>query len=184
MVDRVPTPLRQGSVVSSDQYFLNHGVVGYLAGGWKLSTILSRVSGTPLTINGSSTFLNAPGNTQVADRVAGVSTVLGGRTPTSNGYQYINPAAYTNVTAGPARFGNSSRGSMRGPGIFDLDASLKRTFPIYDSIALDLVADSFDITNTPQFANPALDASSPSTFGIVTSSNVNRTLRFSARISF
>ncbi|SNT36585.1 TonB-dependent Receptor Plug Domain [Granulicella rosea] len=167
-----------------DQYFLSHGVVGYVVGGWKLSTTLSRVSGTPLTINGSSTFLNAPGNTQVADRVQGVTAVLGGRHPASNGYQYINPAAYVNVTTGPARFGNSSRGSVRGPGIFDLDVSLKRSFPIYKSIALDLVADSFDVTNTPQFANPAVDASSPSTFGVVTSSNVNRTMRFSGRISF
>jgi hypothetical protein len=165
------------------QRFANSGVLGYLVGGWKLNTILSRVGGTPLSVTGNNSFLNASGSTQLADVVPGANRRLGGNV--SGGRQYLNPAAYidpSKVTTIP-RFGDSGRNSIRGPGFFDLDTSLKRTFPIHDTIAIDFVADSFDVTNTPQFANPAVNASAGG-FGVITSSNANRTLRLSGRISF
>jgi hypothetical protein len=73
---------------------------------------------------------------------------------------------------------------VRGPGIFDLDASLKRTFELHDKLSLDLLAESFDLTNTPQFANPGAAINSPSSFGVITTSNADRTLRLSARFAF
>jgi hypothetical protein len=167
------------------QYLLTSGPLGYIAGGWKISTILSRTSGTPLNVTGSSGLLNAPGNTQLADRNYSVNAITNSNV---NGVrQYLNAAAFSDVstTAGvtTARFGTSGRNSVRGPGLFDLDASLKRTFPIYDSIGIDLMAEAFDVTNTPQFANPASNISAGG-FGTITTSNVNRTLRLSARVSF
>jgi hypothetical protein len=167
------------------QQYLTTGPVGYILGGWRLSTVLSRVSGTPFTVTGSGGLLNAPGNTQVADRNYNVSAVLNAN---NNGArQYLNPAAYSDVSAAAGvttpRFGTSGRNSVRGPGIFDLDVSLKRTFRIYENLALDLMGESFDVTNTPQFANPASNISAGG-FGTITSSNVNRTLRLSGRISF
>lgn len=184
-----------------DQKFLTKGVLGYLAGGWRVSTVLSRVSGTPFNVTDSGSYLNAPGNTQLADRNYSVDAVVHGRAYLNGivGYQYLKPSAFGSVTAATSaapRFGTSGRNSVRGPGIFNLDASLKRTFPLYENYALDLLAESFDITNTPQFANPssgfnsvtnASNITSPSQlggFGIITSSNANRTLRLSARISF
>lgn len=184
------------------QKYLTHGVAGYVLGGWRVSTVLSRVSGTPFSVTDSGTYLNAPGNTQVADRNYAVTPVVHGRAylpGITNGYQYINPLAFSSVTAATSstpRFGSSGRDSVRGPGVFDLDASLKRSFPIKEGIALDFSADSFDVTNTPQFANPGTvginsvsNQTNPTAaqlggFGIITSSNVNRTLRFSGRISF
>lgn len=167
------------------QKYLTTGPVGYLVGGWRLSTVLSRVSGTPIAVTGSGGLLNAPGNTQVADRNYSVNPIL--NTNNSGARQYLNPAAYSDVsaTAGVTtpRFGTSGRNSVRGPGIFDLDVSLKRTFRIYENLGLDLMAESFDVTNTPQFANPASNISAGG-FGTITSSNVNRTLRLSGRISF
>ena len=158
-------------------------MVGYLVGGWKLSTILSRVSGTPFTVTGNNSFLNVTGSTQLADRIAGVNRYQGGNV--SGGRQYLNPAAFidpSKVTTIP-QYGDSGRDSVRGPGIFDLDASIKRTFPIHEAIAIELMAESFDITNTPQFANPASNISAGG-FGVITTSNVNPTLRLSAHITF
>ncbi|NUQ27326.1 MAG: TonB-dependent receptor [Acidobacteriaceae bacterium] len=161
------------------QYFLNQGLVGNVIGGWRLSTALSRVSGTPFNVTASSTSLNAPGNTQLADRNYSADAILNRNT---NGVrQYLNSGAFSDVTA--VRFGTSGRNSVRGPGLFNLDASLKRTFPIYESIALDLMGESFNITNTPQFANPSANIASGG-FGVLTTSNANRTLRVSARLSF
>ncbi len=169
-----------------DGLFLQHGVAGYLLGNWRINTILSRVSGTPFTVTSAATSLNAPGNTQVGDQNYGVNTVLAGRTaiPTNMvAYQYLNPAAFSAVPNTAVRFGTAGRNSVRGPGLFDLDVSLKREFPIYEQIRLDLSADSFDVTNTPAFANPPAIISSTG-FGQITTSNANRSIRFSGRISF
>jgi hypothetical protein len=167
------------------QYFLTSGPLRYLVGGWKINTILSYVSGTPFSITASTGLLNAPGNTQLADRNYGVNPVLNANT--NGARQYLNPAAFSDVSTGAgvttARFGTSGRDGVRGPGLFNLDASLKRTFPLHESFALDLMAESFDVTNTPQFANPASNISAGG-FGTITSSNANRTLRISARLSF
>lgn len=170
----------------SGQAYLQHGALGYVLGNWRLSTILSRVSGTPLNVTASTTLLNAPGNTQLADRSYAVNPVLNQNT--SGSRLYLNAAAFSDVTttAGvtTARFGTSSRNSVRGPGTFNLDVSLKRSFPIHEQVKIDFSADAFDITNTPQFANPASAINTASTFGVLTTSNVNRTMRLSGRISF
>jgi hypothetical protein len=167
------------------QPYISTGVLGYVLGGWRISTILSRVSGTPFNVTGSGGLLNAPGNTQLADRNFGVKAILNANTKGAR--QYLNPAAFSDVSTAAgvttARFGTSGRDSVRGPGLFDLDASIKRTFSLHEDISLDLMAESFDVTNTPQFANPASNISAGG-FGVITSSNVNRTLRLSARISF
>jgi hypothetical protein len=167
------------------QYFATSGPLGYIVGDWKLSTILSRVSGTPLTVTGSSGLLNAAGSTQVADQLYGVNPVL--RSNVNGHRQYLNPAAFVDVSTAAGdtvpRFGTAGRDDVRGPGLFDLDGSLKRSFPIRDRFAIDLMAEGFDITNTPQFANPASNISAGG-FGVITSSNADRTLRLSGRISF
>jgi len=167
------------------QKYFTSGPLSYFIGGWKLSTILSRVSGTPLTITASSTF-STYGSTALADRVSGVGMVLSGRKYSGSGYRYINPAAFADVTSATAptpRYGTSGRNCVRGPGFFDLDAGLKKSFPIWSSVKMEFAAEAFDVTNTPQFANPAVAVNS-STFGIVSSSNVNRSMRLSGRISF
>jgi hypothetical protein len=176
--------------------------VGYILGNWQLSTTLSRVSGTPFTVTGSAGLLNAPGNTQVADLNAGFTKVISQNV--NGARQYLNYAAFCDVassttrsdctTTTTARFGTSSRNSVRGPGIFDLDVSLKRSFPIWEKVKLDFAAEAFDITNTPQFANPAAAISTVTNsattginlggFGQLLTSNVNRTMRLSGRISF
>ena len=167
-----------------DGLFLKHGVAGYVLGNWRVSTVLSRVSGAPINVTSVATSLNAPGSTQVADQNYGVNTVIGGRAVLAgNGgsYQYLNPAAFAPVTA--VRFGTAGRNDVRGPGLFDLDASLKREFPLYEQFRLEFVADSFDVTNTPAFANPAANISNTG-FGQITTSNANRTLRLSGRVTF
>jgi len=174
-----PLPFGKG------QYFLTSGPLSYIAGGWQLSTVLSRVSGQPILVTGSSGLLNAPGNTQVADQNYAVNAVLGSNV---NGFrQYLNPQSFSDVSTAAGvtspRFGTAGRNDVRGPGIFNLDVSLKRTFPLYESLKLDFAAESFDVTNTPQFANPASNISAGG-FGVITTSNSNRTLRLSGRINF
>ena len=165
----------------TDQRFLQHGIAGAVLGGWQLQTVLSYYSGTPFTVTASGSSLNAPGNTQVADQLVPHVHILGGHGP---GHPYFNTADFAQPTG--ARFGTAGRNSVRGPGTFNLNAGVKRTISLYEGLALQLQAESFDVTNTPQFANPSGTNVSAGGFGIISTlqPTSNRTLRFSARITY
>lgn len=116
--------------------------------------VLSATSGTPFTVTSAATSLNAPGNTQTADQVKDSVTILGG---VGRGNSYFDPAAFVPVTA--VRFGNSGRNSLRGPGLFNLDASLFRDFTVR-SITMQFRTEVFNVTNRPAFNNPGANTSS------------------------
>jgi len=170
-----PVPFGKG------QMFLQNGIASKVLGGWQLNTIMSYYSGTPFTVTASGGSLNAPGNTQVANQLVQHVQILGGHGP---GSPYFNIADFSAPTC--ACFGTAGRNSVRGPGTFNLNAGLKRTIPLYEGFALQLQAESFDLTNTPQFANPSGTNVSNSGFGIISGLQPysNRTLRFSARITY
>jgi hypothetical protein len=180
-----------------DQPFFKSGIASKVLGGWQIQTILSWVSGTPMNITSSGQFLNAPGNTAQADQLVAHPKIHGVH---SNGLgqatvAYVDPSSFADparISPGVAREGTAGRNSVRGPGFFDLDTGLKRSFSITERVAFELQAESFDLTNTPQFANPSnLNISTfnpaspaPQTFGVVTTSNAARTLRLSGRVTF
>jgi hypothetical protein len=164
-----------------NQMFFQNGLGSAILGGWQLQTILSYYSGTPFTVTASGATLNAPGNTQVANQLAQHVQILGGH---GAGNPYFNTADFAPVTT--VAFGTAGRNTVRGPGTFNLNAGLKRTIPLYEGFSLQLQAESFDLTNTPQFANPSGTNVSSGGFGIISSLQPysNRTLRFSARITY
>lgn len=145
----------------------SHGLAAVLAGGWALNAILGRMSGTPFNVLSSGTSVNAPGNTQTADQVLPTVAILGGHGPNS---PYFNPLAFAPVTA--VRFGTSGRDAVRGPGFFNLDASIYRDFGIREHLKLQFRTEVYGLTNTPQFANPAATVSNATfTNGAVTNYN-------------
>jgi hypothetical protein len=174
----VPLPFgKQGA-------FLKSGIGGALLGGWQMQTALSWVSGTPFTISADASSLNAPGNSQVADLLVSSATIFGAHHRNASGaIQYFDPTAFGQPTG--ARFGTSGRNSVRGPGYFNLDAGVKRNIHVTERFGLELQAEAFNATNTPQFANPGSSVASPSSLGVITSTaNNNRRMRLSGRITF
>jgi len=167
----------------------SHGIAAALAGGWTVNTILSRMSGTPFNVLSSGTSVNAPGNTQTADVVLPTVAILGGHGPNS---PYFNPLAFAPVSA--VRFGTSGRNIVRGPGFFNLDASVFRDFKIRETIKLQFRAESYGLTNTPQFANPAATVSNATFvngvvanyngYDIISSSSGERQIRFAMKLIF
>jgi hypothetical protein len=160
-----------------------------IAGGWQLNGVLTRASGTPFTVSSSSTPLNAPGNTETANQVVQNVQILGGHGP---GAPYFDPNAFLPVTT--ATLGNTGRNILRGPGLFDLDGGLFRTFPIRDRFNLQFRAEAFGLTNTPSFGNPATTVSNATFvngaatnlngYDTITSSTGERQLRFALKLSF
>ncbi len=162
--------------------YLKNGIAGRLLGGWQLQNILSWYSGTPFTVGASGASLNAPGNTQVADKLVSQVRILGAHNLVGSNRIYFDTTQVAQPTG--VRFGNSGRNSIVGPGTFNLDSGVKRNFHLFESSELTLQIESFNVTNTPQFANPNATVGS-STLGTITgTSGSNRRLRVSARVAF
>ena len=68
--------------------------------------------------------------------------------------QWFDPRAFSLPI--PGTFGNVSRGSLRGPGLFSVDTSLFKKFKISERWNLQLRAELFNILNHSNFslANP------------------------------
>jgi hypothetical protein len=125
------------------------GLATAVASGWQVNGLFSAYTGTPFTVTGSSTSLNAPGNTQTADQIKPHVAIPGGVGP---GQSFFDPLAYASVTQ--VRFGTSGFDSLRGPGLVNLDFSLFRTFRVSERVRVQFRAQAFNFTNTPHFANP------------------------------
>jgi hypothetical protein len=169
----------------------NDGPAAWLAGGWQFNAVMSKLSGTPFTVTSAGTSLNAPGNTQTADQVKAEVKILGG---VGRGESYFDPAAFAPVTA--ARYGTVGRNTLRGPGVFNLDASLFRNFKLTERFALQFRSEVFNLTNTPAFNNPGANVSSPTRNAdgsiinlngyteITSAQGTERQFRFALKLSF
>jgi hypothetical protein len=163
------------------------GPVSYVIGNWQVAGLVSAFTGTPFTVTTSNASLNAgPGNQQSADQVTATTTKIYGVGP---GQFFYDPSSWATVTA--VRFGNSGRNSIRGPGIFNTDISLSRTFPIKERFRLEFRTDCFNLTNTPKFGNPTSDRSSGTFMQInntlssnSTAVSLERQFRFGLRLQF
>ena len=91
---------------------------------WQVNGLLAAFSGTPFTVTASGTSLNTPSNTQTGD-LNGTFTDTGkiGAAGT-----WFDTTAFAQPTG--VRFGNTGRNQFRGPGGWNLDFSLFRSFPI------------------------------------------------------
>jgi hypothetical protein len=75
------------------------------------------------------------------------------------------------------------RNSVRGPGYATYDLSIFRTFPIRESIKIELRGEAYNLTNTPIWDNPNGNVNSGS-FGQVLSASGQRQIQLGARIRF
>jgi hypothetical protein len=81
-------------------------------------------------------------------------------------------------------FGNSSVGFLRGPAQHNIDMAIERSIPITESNTVHVRAEFFNLTNTPQFANPDTILSDP-TFGTISSKAANpRIIQFALKYMF
>jgi hypothetical protein len=163
---------------------VNSRLLDAVIGGWQVGGIFTHQTGqvgTPLLGVDNSGIAAAGGNFDRPNST-GVSPYLSGSARTLN--DWVNKAAYATATAG--FFGNVSRGSFRGPGFTNLDASLHKSFfmPYNEKHQLSIRFEAFNALNHPNWSNPTLTTTS-STFGRITGITANmRQLQLAAKYQF
>jgi hypothetical protein len=123
------------------------------------------------------------------------SRVVGsGRYLDANGFTRA-PEAPNGTSLADQDFGNSSVGLVRGPGQHNLDMAVERVFPVKETSSFRFRAEFFNLTNTPQFANPNTSVgygdptlpnpTASASFGQITSTATNpRIIQFAAKYVF
>jgi trimeric autotransporter adhesin len=169
------------------QFLRNSQALDEVVGGWQLNVTSIIQSGFPLDVtqtNANSVIgasYQLPNATGVAPQTSGsTDSRLGG----SNGSTgWLNPLAFSQAPV--LTFGDISRFlNVRGPGLYNWDASLFKTFSIKEKVKAQFRAEALNVTNTPQFGNPSTSINSL-TFGQITSQiNHPRIIQLGVRFTF
>jgi hypothetical protein len=89
------------------------------------------------------------------------------------------------VVGGGTIFGNLGRNVLRGPAQRNVDVALIKRTRLGAKANFVFRWEVFNVFNWPNFANPASDVSSPSTFGRISAMSVNpRIMQFALKLEF
>lgn len=153
---------------------------------WEMQGVLLAKTGIPFAvITGSDApgFGNTDGNN--GDRPHLVDTAVLGRTigNPDTARQLLPRTAFRYLAPGDRR-GNLGMNTFRRGGILNLNASLGRTWRVYKERTLSLRAESNNLGNRPQFAEPVNDLTNPA-FGMITNTlNDGRTFAFTLQLKW
>jgi hypothetical protein len=191
------------------------GLLGHLLGGWNIAPVFTAGSGLPLYCNtstdaqgfgagdgnsffdneqcqfnnastgGNSAHLNVAGGKDSAGNEVGTAVAGSGNTAINI---FGNPVAVWNQVRPPI-LGFDTRdagsGPTRGLSYWNMDLSLKKTFRITERVNTELQAVFTNVLNHNQLADPTLDISNPSSWGVITTqANTPRQMEFGLRVSF
>ena len=148
-----------------------------LVRGWQMNGTFAAYSGTPFTVTASNTALDQRGNLQTADQVGELRRVgVGPDEP------FYDPSAWANVTE--RRYGTTGRNQYYGPGFFNLNMSLFRTFRLQGRTRLQFRLEGFSVTNQPQWSNPNGSVTSGSFMRTTGTRGGARSARLGLRLEF
>ncbi|MGO4885432.1 MAG: carboxypeptidase regulatory-like domain-containing protein [Bryobacteraceae bacterium] len=179
-----PYGLRQGNYGNSDydirhsltgdwvytpKYHLGNHLVDSVFGSWQLSGKIFLRSGLPFTVtdnnwSGAITNTDAPilaYPTGAYQSNCGAAAV---NTPCLNAGSFVQSAS--GAFTGYPGISPENRNQFRGPGYFDIDMQLYKTFKLTERVTFGLGAQAFNVLNHPNYAVPDSGFGDP-TFGSV-----------------
>jgi hypothetical protein len=163
------------------QFLTSNGLLNWIVGGWSANAVSTIQNGYPLSVtqtNNNSVF----GGSYQRPNATGVAPATTGSADDRIG-DWLNPAAFSQAPA--YTFGNISRFlDVRGPGLFNWDLSLNKSFAIRERYKAQFRAEALNATNTVYFGNPVTSINS-ATFGQITSQiNNPRLIQLGIRVTF
>jgi len=161
---------------------------GLLLGGWELSPILTAQSGLGLTTV-QSNLLSLGG-----ERQSRPNRLANGTLPDSQRTvdRYFDTNAFKILQTSPTAdgfvpfqaFGNSGVGVMRGPGLFNIDFNLSKSFAITERQVVQFRAEFFNALNHSNFSVPGVNISSGGFGQIIQTSTESRIIQFALKYRF
>jgi hypothetical protein len=161
-----------------------NGAVGRVLSGWELAPILSWQSGFPFTIlSGVDNSFSANGLDRADFHGTSLSQArLDPNRPHGQLIQeYFNPSLFGPNAIGT--FGNTGKGILYGPGLFNVDLALLKSTQITERTSLQFRAEFFNVGNNVNLSTPGFTLSSPSV-GQITSAGSPRILQFALKFFF
>ena len=161
--------------------FSNHWM-NTLVGGWQIAGTFFFRTGLPFSLVDGS-IANALKDNNLSANGAGLGTVLlapAQGVPTNFGSSCASNACFSASSfATPTDFNAFARNAFRGPGYFNTDMNLKKTFALTERYKFTLGANFFNILNHPNFDNPVNNSAS-SAFGSIVQAAVSPTTPYGA----
>ena len=125
-------------------------LVDAFIGGWSLNGIATLQTGFPFS---PQLGYNSAGNGDSRNPGRpGVNTAFTGKLYPHTAGEWFNPEAFSAPAAGT--LGNSTRDSLTGPGLKDVDLSLAKNFAIHERFKAQFRAEYFNILNHTNFTTP------------------------------
>jgi len=172
--------------------FADGGALSKLLGGWQVNGTMSIMSGAPINVTQDTAGnLLAGGSGQYPDLVKPTVAINHNFTPglpvaglDPNLFRYFDVTAY--ATENGAVFGSGGRNQIIGPGFWNVDMGLYRTFTFTERFKFQLRGEALNALNHPNFSNPGSNQSAAGAFGYITSTTGqgSRIFRFGARLEF
>jgi len=134
---------------------------------WTISELAAFRSGFPYTVEGTSLAVDGQGII-LNNRANMVSPAVAESVPVAGGVQLLNASAF--APAAPSTLGNTGRNAFRGPGFYNVDLSVARSFGLRrlgEAGRLTVRAAAFNVLNHANLGNPDSLLASP-TFGVAT----------------
>jgi hypothetical protein len=164
--------------VGQGRRYLATSPLRYPLGGWQLGAVMALQTGAPSTVQTqtNTTYAYSSG-AQRADVLRDPNLDGGQRTLD----HWFDTDAF--VQPGVNQFGNQGVGLVRAGGIFNLNASIIRSFRLGERKNLQFRGEFFNLPNHPNFMVPGHTFNGPG-FGIVSAARPARMVQLGLRFSY
>jgi hypothetical protein len=169
--------------VGHGRQWLRSGPLAWVLGGWDVAPQITVESGVTLTPTASGVNCLCFNVGAIRpNRVDGTDT-KGDKTLQS----WFNLGAFENQgtnVRGTAAFGNTSRGAIIGPGLWNVDLSLSKNVVIKERYRINIRGEFFNFFNHANFGNPSttiFPAGAPGTTNVITSAREPRRIQLGLR---
>jgi outer membrane receptor protein involved in Fe transport len=145
------------SMIWTEPYLKNsHGFLKQVGSGWLLSPIFTARTGIPFSVWDSTNALQSIPRYVPNETIPSYSTASGISTSAANLFNLLalpaansfsNPSLDGISDFGPYPSNMTVRNVFRGPGAYNFDLALSKTFPVTERLKLEFRAEGFDIFN-------------------------------------
>ena len=145
------------------------GLAGALMKGWQVNSLAYWQSGQPFSVTNGNAQIRLPGQTTDLPNM-----IKNPKLDNPTIAKWFDTTAFQAQTPGTP--GNERRNALFGPPDRRIDLSLFKNFTVREGLTLQFRAESYNITNTPNFGTPSANLTAAN-MGQITSTAVNETPR-------